>query len=48
MSKSKCARCGKRLRGGDWVLIYDEGQKCVVKVCKDDRHCISKKVGGEK
>lgn len=24
MSKSKCSRCGKRLRAGDWMLVYDQ------------------------
>ena len=40
-----CSRCGKRLRAGDWMLVYDQGQKCAVKVCRDDRNCIAEQRG---
>ena len=40
MSNSKCFRCGKRLRSGDWKLLYDPSLMRAVKVCRDDKNCI--------
>lgn len=37
MSKSRCAKCHKVLKGGEWVL--QKSPTGVVKVCYDKRAC---------
>ena len=40
MSNSKCFRCGKRLRAGDWKLLYNKSDRRDGKVSGDDKNCI--------